>query len=147
MWLGRLVERVVDKGDPLQAFPVSGTGFVDVDPDQWWAGYVNRLAYHGITRGCRTDPDLFCPDQLLNREQIAAFLKRAFKLAAAESQGFADTEGTWAEAEIDAVHAAGIVRRCATNPLRFCPDGPVTRGEMAAYIHAAVLWTIVEIPR
>jgi uncharacterized protein YkwD len=38
---------------------------------------INRLAAAGITRGC--DAGKFCPGGIVNREQMAAFLRRAFE--------------------------------------------------------------------
>lgn len=35
---------------------------------------------------------------------------------------------------IHALHAAGITGGCSTTPLRYCPDGGVTRGQMAVFL-------------
>ncbi len=35
---------------------------------------------------------------------------------------------------IEALYAAGITSGCGTNPLRFCPEAPVTRGQMAVFL-------------
>ena len=125
--------RIVDGSDPS---PADKVPFADVMPDVWWAGHVNRLAELEITRGCATDPPRFCPDQSVTRAQMAALLNRAFGLPAADPAGFVDAEGRYA-ADIDALYAAGITRGCAVEPMRFCPDQPVTRAQMAAFLSRA----------
>ena len=32
------------------------------------------------------------------------------------------------------MYQAGITSGCATAPLRYCPTGPVTRGQMAVFL-------------
>jgi hypothetical protein len=103
----------------------------------WWAKHVDRLAGLGITRGCAVDPLRFCPDQPVTRAQMAVLLNRAFELEPAAAAGFADTRGSFAAADIDALYASGITRGCAVDPLRFCPDQPVTRAQMAAFLNRA----------
>ena len=114
--------------------------FADVDASEWWSPYAEELADRGITKGCKTGPLRYCPDQSVTRAQMAAFLVRAFNLEGTDAAaGFTDTEGTRHEANIDAVAAAGITKGCATEPLRYCPDQPVTRAQMAAFLHRALL--------
>ena len=114
------------------------TRFVDVDPDAWWVSYVERLADLGVTEGCRTGPLRYCPDSPVTRAQMATFLVRAFGLEAAPSAGFADTEGNTHAASIDALAAAGVTAGCETDPLRYCPDSPVTRAQMATFLVRAL---------
>ena len=126
--------RVLDPGfEPSGA----GTRFEDVDAAEWWASYVERLAELEVTKGCSADPPRFCPDQAVSRAQMATFLVTAFDLDPAESAGFTDTGGGH-EANIDALAAAGITAGCATDPLRFCPEDPVTRGQMATLLVRAL---------
>jgi len=97
-----------------------------------FAGDVAALADAGITRGC--GPNKFCPDQPVTRGQMAAFLVRALGLPAGKS-AFADMKGHVFAADAAALADAGITRGC--NPPandRFCPDEPVTRGQMAAFL-------------
>ena len=48
---------------------------------------------------------------------------------------FADVpSGHWARTWIEALHAAGVTAGCATGPLRYCPESPVTRGQMAVFL-------------
>ena len=54
------------------------------------------------------------------------------------SAGFADTGGSVHEANVDALAAVGVTKGCATEPLRFCPDRAVTRGQMASFLARAL---------
>ncbi len=71
---------------------------------------------------------------------VVLLLVFAFAMpAAAYSGSFADDDGSVHEADIEAVAAQGITRGC--NPPdndRFCPDEPVTRGQMAAFLRRAL---------
>ena len=40
----------------------------------------------------------------------------------------------WSWPYVERLYAAGITGGCATNPLRYCPDAPVTRGQMAVFL-------------
>ena len=123
--------RVLDGADP------AGSGFSrfsDVDPDVWWAPFVERLAELGVTSGCATGPLRFCPDGVVTRGQMATFLVRAFGLEGGEPAGFVDTGGDTHAGSIDALAAGGVTAGCATEPLRFCPVASVTRGQMATFL-------------
>ena len=69
---------------------------------------------------------------------MATFLVRAFGLETAGTAGYADTDGHTHEANIDALTTAGITAGCATDPPRYCPDQPVTRGQMATFLARAL---------
>ena len=85
----------------------------------------------GITSGC--GGGRFCPDGLVTRGQMATFLSRAFDLASTPTDFFGDDEASTHERAINRLAASGITSGCA--PGRFCPDGIVTRGQMAAFLH------------
>ena len=99
---------------------------------------INALAAADITRGCNPpDNDRFCPDQPVTRGQMAAFIRRALQLPDGPDR-FSDDQNSIFQADINALAAADITRGC--NPPdndRFCPDQPVTRGQMAAFMHRA----------
>jgi len=56
--------------------PAGSTDFFSDDNSSAHEGDINRLAASGITGGC--GPDRFCPRSVVTREQMAAFLHRAF---------------------------------------------------------------------
>jgi hypothetical protein len=61
---------------PLDGYCDSGISFVDVSPTSWSCKYIKKLSELGITLGC--EPGLYCPFQDVARDQMAAFLSRAF---------------------------------------------------------------------
>ena len=123
--------RALDGSDPPE---VDQSRFADVDNAEWWMPYVERLADLGVTVGCKRDPLRFCPDETVTRARMASFLVRAFDLAESASAGFADTEGSSHETNIDALFAAGITVGCKQDPLRYCPNNPVSRAQMATLL-------------
>jgi hypothetical protein len=56
--------------------PWTGTDYFTDDNGSPHEGDINRLAASGITGGCA--PGRFCPGSVITREQMAAFLHRAF---------------------------------------------------------------------
>ncbi len=119
----------------------SGT-FADDDASvfQW---DIEWMASEGITKGCNPPTnDLFCPDSTVTRGQMAAFLVRALGLTNQLVNPFTDDDGHVFEADIEKLAAAGITKGCnpPTND-RFCPDGKVTREQMAAFLVRALGYT------
>ena len=127
--------RVLDEAEPPA---VDASSFTDVDFERWWLAHVERLAELEVTKGCLTEPLRFCPDRSVTRSQMATFLARAFDLEATAPAGFADTEGNAHAANIDALAAARITVGCQTDPLRYCPDRPVTRSQTATFLAQAL---------
>ena len=101
------------------------------------ADAVEVLHERGVLTGTGCAPG-DC-DGILLRWEAALWLARAFDLTAEEPHRFVDvpTEGTVAEA-VSALHPAGIEARCASEPLRFCPDQRATRAEMATFLSQAI---------
>ena len=112
--------------------------FEDVPPTHPFASDIVWLAEQGITEGC--DDVLFCPEDPVTRGQMATFLVRALTLPPATSSQFIDITGSIHEADVNALVAQGITFGCAAN--RFCPDDPVTRGQMASFLVRALLLPI-----
>ena len=131
VWMIRILDQVPD-------FPSALTRFADVEPDNWWTPHVERLADLGLTKGCNADPLQYCPDRPVTRAEMATFLARALGLSSALPAGFTDTSGNTHQADIDAMAAAGMTKGCSTDPLRYCPQRPVTRGEMATFLVRAL---------
>ena len=105
--------------------------FSDVPPTHLFAGEVLGLVDLGITTGCT--PILFCPEDGVTRGEMAAFLVRSLDLSGSTSADpFEDDDGSLFETDIQTIHAHGITTGCAPN--LFCPDSPVSRGEMAAFL-------------
>ena len=121
--------------------------FEDVPWSDQFAGDIWWLSSEGITRGCNPPTNtLYCPSAAVTRGQMAAFLVRALDLAVS-GDGFDDTQGHVFEGDIRRLAEAGITRGC--NPpqnTRFCPDDPVTRAQMAAFLRRALGGVVPPIP-
>lgn len=114
--------------------------FFTDDDDSVFESDINRLAAAGVTRGCNPPAnDQFCPSDSVTREQMASFLVRALNLGGSADDVFVDDDYSVHEVNINRLYEAGITRGC--NPPandRFCPAMPVSRGEMAAFLHRAL---------
>ena len=137
VWLIRALE---DDDPPA----ISRSSFTDVDDNAWWAPFVERLAELEITMGCRQQPLRYCPDRSVTRGQMASFLVRALDLEPDDPAGFTDIEGDPHTDNINALFAAGITIGCRQDPLRYCPDRSVTRGQMASLLARAL--GLVRVP-
>ncbi|MDE0495292.1 MAG: hypothetical protein OXH54_15230 [Acidimicrobiaceae bacterium] len=133
--------RALEDEEPLA---LEESRFDDVDAAVWWAPHVERIAELGVTVGCRTEPLHYCPDRSVTRGQMATFLVRAFDVAPADPAGFTDTAGSVHESNINALAAARITAGCRTEPLQYCPERSVTRGQMATFLARAL--GILEVP-
>jgi len=117
--------------------------FTDVPAGHWAYGYVERMYQLGITGGCATSPLRYCPDASVNRSQMAVFLCRAAGKSPLNSPTpkFTDVPQSasfygYVERLADPASWGGtaVTSGCATNPMRYCPYDPVTRGQMAVFI-------------
>jgi D-alanyl-D-alanine carboxypeptidase len=103
---------------------------------------IEWLVAVGITSGCNEAGDRFCPRDPVSRGQLAAFLHRALADAvgaAAEPMAFTDAVGSVFADDIAWLSATGITRGCS--PDEFCPEEPVTRGQLAAFLVRALGYT------
>ena len=114
--------------DPMHGKGWNGT-FADDDGSPHEAD-IETLAAAGITKGCNPPANTnYCPQRLITRGEIAAFINRTLNLPATDVDAFADDSGTVFEGDINAVAAAGIGFGCTETD--FCPDQPLLRDEMA----------------
>lgn len=113
--------------------------FSDVDAFFQHRDAIQRMFGKAITDGCGEDPLRFCPDGLTTRGQMAVFIIRAlfgnddFDFPATPI--FTDVPLTnpffkW----IQKLAELGITDGCADAPLRYCPDAPIKRSQMAVFI-------------
>lgn len=92
---------------------------------------INRLARAGLTSGCAAGR--YCPNELVSRGQLASFLSRVLDLSRSPKDFFRDDERSTHESNINRIARAGLTKGCTTT--RYCPDGVLTRGQMAAFLH------------
>jgi hypothetical protein len=125
------------KHGPTWAPPAStGSVFTDVPIDFWAGDYIEEIAAEGITAGC--GGGRYCPDNPITRAEMAVFLMRALNGPAWVPPASTGTVFTdvpidhWAGEFIEALAAAGLTAGCGGG--NFCPDGPVSRAEMAVFL-------------
>ena len=97
----------------------------------WQQDAVSWMAAERITTG--TTPSTFSPDQVATRAQIAAFLFRLAGEPPSDSLPFGDLTADWQRAPVAWMAATGITT--GTSPSTFSPDDPVTRGQLATFLH------------
>ncbi len=102
-----------------------------------YSNWIERLFQEGITVGCGAG---YCPDDPVTRAQMAVFLlktEHGFDYAPPPCAGiFADVScpDAFAVDFIERLYAEQITGGCLTDPLRYCPDAPDARGEMAVFL-------------
>ena len=84
--------------------------------------------------GC--DVELYCPHHELTRAETAALLDRILDPPATTTDYFTDDDGHWAEAVLNRLAAANILRGCG--PTSACPNEAVTRGQLAALLRRSL---------
>jgi hypothetical protein len=116
--------------------PCSGV-FTDVACPSLFADWIEELAAEQITAGC--DTGKFCPQQPVQRDQMAVFL-----LKTEHGHDFVPPGCTGVFADVDCpsqfanwieqLYTEQITGGCLTNPLRYCPGNANSRGEMAVFL-------------
>jgi hypothetical protein len=115
--------------------------FSDVKAADWFYYDLSYAYAAGVVQGGNSGD--FRPYGEVTRAQFAAFLARAFlphelDAAAAAPQVFVDVPSWfWGYPEIQAAAAAGLVNGTGDG-VRFAPNAPITRAQMAAMICRAV---------
>jgi hypothetical protein len=112
-----------------------GGSFTD-DNGNLHEGYIEAINAAGITAGCDESGNLYCPDGVVTRGQMASFLARALDLPPAELDYFDDDAGSPHEENINAIAAAGITLGISEGV--FDPGGVVPRDQMASFLARAI---------
>jgi hypothetical protein len=119
--------------------------FEDVPNTNPFFPHIQKLMDLGITTGCSQSPALFCPTNTIPRWEMAMFLVRA-RLALYGASFSYNPEPYFADVLtnvegngmpfpfIQMSYDEHITNGCGTNPLAYCRDGLVTRGQMASFI-------------
>jgi hypothetical protein len=110
--------------------------FVD-DNGSLHEGSLNRAAAAGVFRGCNPPRnDIVCHGDTITRGQVAAVLVRALGLESDTPVLYTDAVALTFFDEIGILGGLGVTVGC--NPPAndaYCPDPPITRGQMAAMLH------------
>ena len=124
--------------------PASGTVFFDVHVTDFASDWIEQLYAEGVTGGCAPPSPqtgnlpLYCPNDSVTRAQMAVFLLKVY-----HGVGYAPPPATGYFADVDPftnIFAAWIEELarlqvtvgCGGN--LYCPDSPVTRGQMAVFM-------------
>ena len=109
--------------------PPATVDHFDDDDGQSHEADINRVAEAGITFGCAEL--MYCPGQIVTREQMAGFLARAFALAPTRSTFSWMTRRRHSRrASTDWLHPASPRGWDG----HFCPKATVTRGQTMAFL-------------
>jgi hypothetical protein len=112
--------------------------FQDVPPSHPFYTEISKIYARGVTLGCAAN--LFCPDEFVTREQMAAFIIRSlgmFNPTPPAQQRFVDVPPTNPfYGFIDQLALRQITLGCGGG--NYCPGGSVTREQMAAFIIRAL---------
>lgn len=117
----------------LQLPPSELDHFLDDDGTPFEAS-INALAALGVTNGC--GESTFCPDRVMSRAEVAAFVTRSLALPSAVDDHFADDAASVFQTDINALAAAGITRGCGAGV--FCPNVRASRSEAATFVVRAM---------
>ena len=127
----------IEKGKNGSGFTPPNVPATFGDTGSHWAkNWIQALASDGITSGCGSGN--YCPDYNVSRAQMAIFLLKTEHGASyvpplATGRVFNDVPGTyWAVNWIEQLANEGITGGCGNN--NYCPDGAVTRAEMAIFL-------------
>ena len=129
---------IVARDGPGDPPPACGTPvFADVPASSPFCRWVEELARGGVVGGCGGGN--YCPSDSVSREQMAVFVLRTLDPAldppACTTPIFSDVPASspfcrW----IEELARRGVVGGCGDG--RYCPQGPVSREQMAVYIAA-----------
>ena len=112
--------------------------FDDLPFDSWAAKWTYGLYNDGFTAGCGSDPLEYCPWDGHTRTEGTVFylrMKHGAEYVPPDPKGIFTDVSTdfWGAKWIEAAYTAGLIPACQQDPLRFCPDEPLTRA-VAAYM-------------
>ncbi|MCY4370430.1 MAG: D-alanyl-D-alanine carboxypeptidase [bacterium] len=121
----------------------AGTGvercrkFIDT-PGNTHEAALDTLETRGILAGTECAPDHVCPDEPIERWTMAVWLVRAndrWTPSGVEATRFADVDAdAWWAPYVERLASLRVTIGCTDRPLRYCPDDPVTRAQMASFL-------------
>jgi hypothetical protein len=143
-WVGKINRTFVVSGSSnpnfsaiLQSDPVI---LSDVPLEYWAEDHIIALYDSGITGGCGNGN--YCPNNPITRAQMAVFVLTSMGELPADACTGRFTDANEAAVGdifcryIEKFAALGITGGCSAT--EFCPDTPVTRGQMAVFIERAL---------
>ncbi|MCC6367046.1 MAG: S8 family serine peptidase [Bryobacterales bacterium] len=129
---GLLTQLLQPAANPLQIFQ-------DVPLSNPFSPYIGLMKDNAVTSGCTTTT--YCPDTTTTRGQMAVFIVRALMGDSFDYQPgpyFTDVPASHPFFKyIQKMRQLGVTSGCTATT--YCPDAPVTRGQMAVFIVRARL--------
>ena len=112
----------------------------DVGEGAWFRLFADWAVANGVIEAL---DGIFDPGGVVTRADMAQMMVAAFPhLSAVE-----ETEGLFEDATgldgavaraVEGLYGSGVTKGCSTSPLRYCPDQPVTRAQMASFFVRAI---------
>ncbi|MCS7026152.1 MAG: S-layer homology domain-containing protein [Bryobacteraceae bacterium] len=124
----------------VQKSPTLTQQYLDVPATHPFFDYIALLRLNNIPDTC--EANAYCPETSITRSSMALFLVRTLlgsdNFTFPETPYFTDVPATHPYFRyIQKLRELGVTAGCTTT--RFCPDDPVTRGQMAAFLVRARL--------
>ena len=132
--------RAVIERSGAPAPPSSDVVLSDVPEGAWYAQYADW----GVSIGAFSAPGgVFNPSGVVTRADMAIMLIAAFSHlnAVAEAEGIFTDAADLPDAVVRAMeglYQSQITLGCTADPLRYCPNEPVTRAQMASFFVRAL---------
>ncbi len=152
LYLG--LQQTPDTTDDINHPNCEGDDFGDVNSSNPSCNYIEGICHYSvqIANGCQVNPPLYCPSNIVKREQMAKFFRRALKrtlckygsgstecLKDLPYQGLFNDVTTanifWHDIEI--FSKMNITAGCTVNPPNYCPATDVSLGQMARFVMKA----------
>ena len=114
---------------------------VDVPDEAWYRQFAEWAVSSGVMRA---PAGMFHPNGVVTRADMAEMMVATFdNLSPSANPGesvFADMTGLKEDVirAAEGLRAAGVTQGCSASPLRYCPDQPVTRAQMASFFVRAI---------
>ena len=112
----------------------------DVGDDAWFRLFADWAVENGVMEVVE---GLFNPGGVVTRADMAVMLVAAFPHLSAVEEAqdlFGDLEGVDGDVvrAVEGLFGSGVTKGCTDSPLRYCPDQPVTRAQMASFFVRAL---------
>ena len=117
-----------------------GNSFSDVPIISTFYQHIEALLHYGIINGCSNS--MYCPNAVVQREQMAKFLCKSMELSKPGSCIISGCNNIFTDVPasnifcpyIEGIYNSGVVNGCQNNPLMFCPTYLTQRQTMAKFI-------------
>lgn len=116
--------------------------FQDVPLSNSFCSYIEAIKSLNITKGCQSNPPLYCPSYYASRQAMAKIICTAMEVVVPGSCILNACSGIFEDVPssnpfcsyIEALYAAGVISGCSSSPLRYCPSDYVKRIQMAKFL-------------